>query len=113
MAAGTLDYFAPLPSVAASRQELNLKKSLADQMERALKEQKQEIETRDTQSVQHGQKLEKLEEQADKATQQVRKMEVSLAECHKEIEMYIDQLKEARDAHEQELEERRLEVRCQ
>lgn len=81
-------------------------------MERALKEQKQEIETRDTQSVQHGQKLEKLEEQADKATQQVRKMEVSLAECHKEIEMYIGQLKEARDAHEQELEERRLEVRC-
>ena len=81
-------------------------------MERALKEQKQEIETRDTQSVQHGQKLEKLEEQADKATQQVRKMEVSLAECHKEIEMYIGQLKEARVAHEQELEERRLEVRC-
>jgi len=39
-------------------------------------------------------------------------MEVSLAECHKEIEMYIGQLKEARDAHEQELEERRLEVRC-
>ena len=81
-------------------------------MERALKEQKQEIETRDTQSVQHGQKLEKLEEQAEKATQQVRKMEVSLAECHKEIEMYIGQLKEARDAHEKELEERRLEVRC-
>lgn len=101
-----------LLSVVASRQELNLKKSVADQMERALKEQKQEIETRDTQSAQHGQKLEKLEEQADKATQQVRKMEVSLAECHKEIEMYIGQLKEARDAHEQELEERRLEVRC-
>lgn len=98
-------------SLAASRQELSLKKSLSDQMERALQEQKQEIESRDTQSVEHGQKLEKLEEQADKATQQVRKMEVSLAECHKEIEMYVDQLKEARSAHDQELEERRLEVR--
>ena len=41
-----------LLSVVASRQELNLKKSVADQMERALKEQKQEIETRDTQSAQ-------------------------------------------------------------
>lgn len=80
-------------------------------MERAIQEQKQEIETRDTQSVHHSQKLEKLEEQADKATQQVRKMEVSLAECHKEIEMYVGQLKEAHSAHEQELEEKRLEVR--
>ena len=95
----------------ASRQELTLKKSLGDQMERALQEQKKEIEVRDTQSVQHSQKLEKLEEQADKATQQVRKMEVSLAECHKEIEMYVEQLKEARSAHEQELEEKGLEVR--
>lgn len=98
-------------SLAASRQELSLKKSLTDQMERALQEQKQEIQLRDSQSAQHGQKLEKLEEQADKATQQVRKMEVSLAECHKEIEMYVEQLKEARAAHEQELEEKRLEVR--
>ena len=95
----------------ASRQELTLKKSLGDQMERALQEQKKEIEVRDTQSVQHSQKLEKLEEQADKATQQVRKMEVSLAECHKEIEMYVEQLKEARSAHEQELEGKGLEVR--
>lgn len=99
-------------SLAASRQELNLKKSIADQMERALQEQKQEIESRDSQSVQHGKKLEKLEEQADKATQQVRKMEVSLAECHKEIEMYVEQLKQVRSAHEQELEEKRLGVSC-
>ena len=81
-------------------------------MERALQEQKQEIESRDSQSVQHGKKLEKLEEQADKATQQVRKMEVSLAECHKEIEMYVEQLKQVRSAHEQELEEKRLGVSC-
>ena len=99
-------------SLAASRQELNLKKSIADQMERALQEQKQEIESRDSQSVQHGKKLEKLEEQADKATQQVRKMEVSLAECHKETEMYVEQLKQVRSAHEQELEEKRLGVSC-
>lgn len=98
-------------SLAASRQELSLKKSLSDQMERAIQEQKQEIELRDTQSAHHGQKLEKMEEQAEKATQHVRKMEVSLAECHKEIEMYVEQLKEVRSAHEQELEERRLEVR--
>ena len=97
-------------SLAASRQELSLKKSLADQVERALKEHKQEIESRDTQSAQHSKKLEKLEEQAEEATQQVRKMEVSLAECHKEIDMYVEQLKEARSAHEQELEEKRLEV---
>lgn len=81
-------------------------------MERALQEQKQEIESRDSQSVQHGKKLEKLEEQADKATQQVRKMEVSLAECHKEIEMYVEQLKQVRSAHERELEEKRLGVSC-
>ena len=80
-------------------------------MERAIQEQKQQMELRDTQSVQHGQKLEKMEQQAENATQHVRKMEVSLAECHKEIEMYVEQLKEVRSAHEQELEERRLEVR--
>lgn len=80
-------------------------------MERALQDQKQEIQSRDSQSAQLGQKLEKLEEQADKATQQVRKMEVSLAECQKEIEMYVEQLKEVRAAHDQELEEKRLEVR--
>ena len=80
-------------------------------MERAIKEQKQEIESRDVQSAQHGQKLENLEEQAELATQQVRKLEASLAECHKEIEMYVEQLKDVRAAHEQELEQKRLEVR--
>ena len=39
-------------------------------------------------------------------------MEVSLAECHKEIEMYVEQLKQVRSAHEQELEEKRLGVSC-
>lgn len=79
-------------------------------MERAMKEQKQEIESRDVQSVQRGQKLEKLEEQAEQATQQVRKMEDSLAECHREIEVYVEQLKDARTAHDQEMEQKRLEV---
>ncbi|XP_074615287.1 uncharacterized protein LOC141858821 [Acropora palmata] len=97
-------------SLAASRQELNLKKSVVDQMERAMKEQKQEIESRDVQSVQRGQKLEKLEEQAEQATQQVRKMEDSLAECHREIEVYVEQLKDARTAHDQEMEQKRLEM---
>lgn len=97
-------------SLAASRQELNLKKSVVDQMERAMMEQKQEIESRDVQSVQRGQKLEKLEEQAEQATQQVRKMEDSLAECHREIEVYVEQLKDARTAHDQEMEQKRLEM---
>ena len=87
-----------------------MKNTMANQLDKALQEQQQQLEARDVQSQQHNDKLKNLQEQAGQATTTVQYLEVSLAECRKEIEVYIKQLDEARKTHEEEVEDNKVEV---
>lgn len=95
---------------SAAKQELSLKNTMANQLDKALQEHQHQLEARDVQSQQHNDKLKNLQEQAGQATTTVQYLEVSLAECRKEIEVYIKQLDEARKTHEEEVEDNKVEV---
>ena len=87
-----------------------MKSSAIEKLEKCLQESLQEIQTRDAQAAQHDIKLKELQDQATQATRQVQQLEVSLAECQKEIQVYVHQLDETRKAHDQETGDKKAEV---
>lgn len=86
-----------------TRQELKLKNTNLEKLERSLKEHIARLAVSEDQNTTQKKKFAEIESQAQDATTQMKRLQVSLAECQDEIKVYMQQLDEMKKEHDDEI----------
>ncbi len=94
----------------ACRQDLTVKTSRVQELEKAISEQQRELEHRQKQSKEYEERLLKLQEQATVENERGEKLDQALQECQLEMTTHIERLAEMKEQREQELNTKIAEV---
>ena len=94
----------------ACRQDVTVKTSRVQELEKAVTEHQRELQHRQNQSKEYEQKLSQLQEKTTVESERGVELDKALQECQQEMKAHIERLAEVKEQHEYELNSKIAEV---